>query len=213
MKLIILFVSLILLEFTHERKARCFMVPDKDSGVSGEVNFEQANEYMPVEITIKVFNAKSIHGFHIHEKGNIDGGCMSAGTHFNPLSKNHGSPNSTERHMGDLGNIKSEDGKTIKHSFNDTQISLFGNNSIVGRACVVHAEEDDLGLGENEESLRTGNSGYRLACGVVQAHDPLLAIFLGIAILVLGLGFSLYYFFVYKKNPNKNLMEDEVKHG
>ena len=38
---------------------------------------------------------------------------------------------------------------------------------MIGRAIVVHAEADDLGLGGNEGSLRTGNAGGRVGCGVI----------------------------------------------
>ena len=40
-------------------------------------------------------------------------------------------------------------------------------NTIAGRAIVVHAGEDDLGLGGNPGSVASGNAGSRVACGVI----------------------------------------------
>nr|QNN89394.1 SOD [Spilarctia obliqua nucleopolyhedrovirus] len=49
----------------------------------------------------------------------------------------------------------------------DNVISLFGPLSILGRSLVVHTDRDDLGLTDNPLSKITGNSGGRLACGII----------------------------------------------
>ena len=110
----------------------------------------------------------SYHGFHVHEAGDLSDSCMGACAHFNPYNKNHGGRNSKDRHVGDLGNITSKN-KTSKGSFYDSLISLVPGHkcNIVGRSIIVHKDKDDLGKGNNEESLKTGNAGKRLACGVI----------------------------------------------
>ena len=54
-----------------------------------------------------------------------------------------------------------------KYRLLDQQVNLFGPLSVVGRSCVLHRLTDDLGQGGNEESLKTGNAGARVACGVI----------------------------------------------
>ena len=74
------------------------------------------------------------------------------------------------RHVGDLGNIFTyPDGFTSVNVI-DSLVTLESGaeNDISGRAFVVHAGEDDLGMGGDAESLKTGNAGKRLACGIVQ---------------------------------------------
>lgn len=69
--------------------------------------------------------------------------------------------------MGDLGNITANfEGKGYL-CIKTQGLSLFGEHSVIGRSVVVHGNEDDEGRGNNEESAKTGNSGPRLACGVI----------------------------------------------
>ncbi|KAI0632053.1 superoxide dismutase [Trametes polyzona] len=137
--------------------------------VSGTVTFTQADPTAPVTVSgeIKNLDPSAKRGFHIHALGDLSNGCLSAGPHFNPFSRTHGAPTDKNRHAGDLGNIESDSKGVAAFSFEDSQISLNGPLSIVGRAVVVHAGTDDLGKGGDDESLKTGNAGARAACGVI----------------------------------------------
>jgi superoxide dismutase, Cu-Zn family len=46
-------------------------------------------------------------------------------------------------------------------------VKLIGPHSIIGRSILIKSNEDDLGRGGHEYSLSTGNSGQRVAGGVV----------------------------------------------
>ena len=59
------------------------------------------------------------------------------------------------------------EGGSAKLNILDSMISLSWENSIIGRTVVVHADQDDLGLGGHELSKSTGNAGARSACGVI----------------------------------------------
>ncbi|KAI5309898.1 Superoxide dismutase [Cu-Zn] [Ascosphaera atra] len=140
-----------------------------DSNVKGTVTFEQAEESAPTTVSwnIQGNDPNAERGFHIHQFGDNTNGCTSAGPHFNPFSKTHGAPTDEERHVGDLGNIKTDAQGNAVGSTQDNLIKLFGAQSILGRTVVVHAGTDDLGKGGNEESKKTGNAGPRPACGVI----------------------------------------------
>ena len=79
---------------------------------------------------------------------------------FYIFQNDHSSPESISRHVGDLGNILTPGGpEETVIDIKDSVASLHGQFSVVNRAIVVHAGEDDLGRGGNEESLKTGNAG------------------------------------------------------
>ena len=105
------------------------------------------------------------HGFHIHEFGDMSKGCETMGAHYNPGDATHG--DLEKGHVGDLGNIIADDNGTASFSIQANRVDLIGERSVVGRGLVVHSDRDDLGKGGDEESLKTGNAGDRLACGVI----------------------------------------------
>jgi Cu-Zn family superoxide dismutase len=139
--------------------------------VSGTVHFEDTGEGLKIDYEIRgLYNG--LHGFHIHEYGDLTDGCTSACAHFNPDNETHGGLDTETRHMGDLGNISSED-RVSKGSLFLPQAKLDSSKyGVLGRMVIVHADEDDLGTGGDEESLKTGNAGKRLACGVIGLAEP-----------------------------------------
>ena len=54
--------------------------------------------------------------------------------------------------------------ETYHYTVHSPRFNLKGKNSVVGRAVVLNAGEDDLGLGGDEGSRKTGNAGDREAC-------------------------------------------------
>ena len=102
-------------------------------------------------------------GMHVHDAGDLRLGCQSGCSHYNPDRRIHGGPIGSRRHRGDLGNIQtSPTGTCATKVIADVSV-----DEIVGRMLVVHEGEDDLGLGNDAESLKTGNAGKRLLCGVI----------------------------------------------
>jgi len=81
-----------------------------DSNVTGTVTFEQADENSNTTISWNISgnDANAERGMHVHQFGDNTNGCTSAGPHFNPKGKNHGAPTDEERHVGDLGNFKTD---------------------------------------------------------------------------------------------------------
>ncbi|TRY75166.1 hypothetical protein TCAL_04512 [Tigriopus californicus] len=124
----------------------------------------------PVKVQGQLFGlTPGKHGFHIHQNGDTGDECKAAGGHFNPFTQNHGAPHVTERHVGDLGNIVST-GSLANVDKEDFLSTLYvGVDGVTDRAIVIHAGEDDLGLGGDKGSLSTGNAGARVGCGIIQA--------------------------------------------
>ncbi len=106
------------------------------------------------------------HGLHIHTIGScLPPTFTSAGGHFNPTSHQHGRKNPDGQHAGDLRNLVVEDdGVGQLHQVTDLFSLGAGAGALFdadGSALVIHAGEDD------EMTDPTGNSGARVACGVL----------------------------------------------
>lgn len=108
-----------------------------------------------------------LHGFHIHEYGDLREGCSSLCQHYNPKNKNHGGPNDKDRHVGDLGNIEANKKGIVNMKFVDKEVKLRGKYSVIGRSIVIHEDPDDLGKGNHKDSKTTGHAGKRIACGII----------------------------------------------
>ena len=107
------------------------------------------------------------HAIHFHEMAKCEGPTFeTAGAHFNPDNKLHGSKNPKGPHVGDMNNFMVRpDGTSTQTVTNqhaslgaDGTHTLFGPN---GTSLVIHAKADDM------KTDPSGNSGDRIACGVV----------------------------------------------
>jgi Cu-Zn family superoxide dismutase len=137
-----------------------------DHKVKGKVTFRQVDG--GVEIVAELTGlSPGEHGFHVHEYGDCsmaDGKC--AGAHFNPTKKDHGGPDSANRHVGDLGNNKAGANGEGTYKRDDKLIALSGPNSIIGRSVIIHAKPDDL------KTQPSGDAGDRIGCGAIGIADP-----------------------------------------
>lgn len=132
----------------------------------GYILFTEKAKYTEIHVKLEGLPPGK-RGFHIHEKGNLMDGCQSLCAHYNPKNKNHGDLNEKDSHVGDLGNIIVDKKGKVDCVIQAKQVRLTGKYSVIGRSIVIHQKEDDLGNGNDEESLITGNAGKRIACGII----------------------------------------------
>ena len=112
------------------------------------------------------------HGFHIHETGVCDaaGKFESAGAHFNPEGKQHGAENLEGPHAGDLMNVTADDNGNATVDLHNMGATIADGDASIrdadGAAIVLHADPDDY------KTDPSGNSGDRIACGVIEFAAP-----------------------------------------
>lgn len=156
-----------------DKNAICVL---KSETVNGYVSFHQCTIYDRVRVKIQLRGPPNqTHAIHIHEYGDMRKGCDSLGAHYNPYETTHGSMMyEMPRHAGDLiNNVTFDQRGNFYYEYDDRLINLFPSASIdniLGRSIVIHEKEDDLGQGtgaQREESLKTGNAGKRICCGII----------------------------------------------
>ena len=120
-----------------------------------------------VEVRVQAVGLPAGHyGVHLHAVGRCEGPAfLSAGPHWNPAGRQHGSLNPAGHHLGDLPNLDVDAQGAGRLEFTIVGASLVGPDGIFdadGAALVVHAAADDY------RTDPSGNSGARMACGVLK---------------------------------------------
>ena len=95
-----------------------------NKSVKGTVYFTEdlVKKVVKIDVHITGLKKNSLHGFHVHETGDLTSQCESMCAHFNPYKRNHGCPGVKERHVGDLGNLKTDATGSAHYSFIDDVI-------------------------------------------------------------------------------------------
>jgi superoxide dismutase, Cu-Zn family len=130
----------------------------------------QATLSMEAEAVVITLEAQKLppgpHGFHIHEVGKCEAPeFTTAGGHFNPEGKKHGLRSPGGPHAGDLPNLVVGPDGLVRIRVMAPQVALAaGPNSLfhpAGTSLVIHTGPDD------DVTDPAGNSGARIACGVI----------------------------------------------
>lgn len=141
--------------------------PTAGNKCSGVVRFSEAGGAVSVSAELEGLTPNAKHAMHIHDFGDGTGtDGMKAGGHYNPEGHQHGLPEATLRHAGDLGNVTADANGKASYKITVNNVTLVGlKNPIIGRGVIVHAKPDDGGQ-------PTGNAGGRIGVGVIGIANP-----------------------------------------
>jgi superoxide dismutase, Cu-Zn family len=145
-------------------RATAQLLPTQGNKTFGEATFEQEGSKVRLTLFVQGLKPGQQHGLHIHEVGDCGNQAENAKGHFNPFNKPHGAPSGSEHHAGDLpALIANKQGRAKVQADIDLITVGTGPSGIIGRSLIVHAQPDDY------KSQPSGNSGDRIACGVIRA--------------------------------------------
>lgn len=144
--------------------AQAALASASGSSVTGQLTFNAGTDGVTISGELSGLPPNTEHGFHLHAMGDCSApDAASAGDHFNPDNKMHGGPTSTDKHLGDIPNIQADAGgkATVNAAIAGATLGDGGPHDLVGKAVIVHAMPDDYA------TQPSGNSGARIACGVI----------------------------------------------
>lgn len=139
---------------------------DAQGNVVGSVTATQSNEAIAVRVSVNNMPAGT-YAAHIHAVGRCDAPTFeSAGAHWNPTDRQHGRDNPDGQHMGDLPNITVGEDGTGSFDYEIASARVSGGDRPLldadGAALLIHEAPDDY------RTDPSGESGARIACGVLQ---------------------------------------------
>jgi len=141
-------------------------------GKVGTVRFERRGKSRALRVTVNVRTlSPGFHGFHVHTVGKCEGPTfMSAGPHLNPAAASHAD------HPGDMPPLLVTSGGKAEARFTTDRFSIAQLRDADGSAVMVHALPDNQANIPTDRydpdpdatTLATGDSGARIACGLVR---------------------------------------------
>ena len=135
------------------------------NGVSGTLMLSPMGDGVHITGAIKGLAPGSTHGFHVHENGDCSApDASSAGGHFNPTRQPHGDPAGASHHLGDIPNVTADAEGSAELDIHVSGLTLRSGQAddILGKSLIVHEKADDYA------SQPSGDSGNRLACGIIK---------------------------------------------
>lgn len=144
---------------------------DARGNMVGTAVFSPAASGLKLDVQVQGFAAAAgEHGIHVHAVGKCEPDAFTtAGGHFNPTARKHGLNSPEGAHAGDMPNLVLDPQGNSTYVTTLAGISLGSDAGTIldadGSAVVIHAGPDDL------VTDPAGNSGARVACGVVSAYE------------------------------------------